>query len=142
MAVRTAQAVWEGTLREGNGKMSFGSGAYEGAYTWSSRFEEASGTNPEELLGAAHAGCFSLSFSGRLTRAEFPPTRIKTTAKVYLEKVEEAFSITHIELETEAQVPGIDEKTFQELAVAAKDNCPVSRALTGVKISVSAKLVS
>lgn len=140
MAVRTAQAVWNGTLQEGKGAMKLGSGAFEGQYSFSSRFEEGSGTNPEELIGAAHAGCFSMAFSGGLGRAGFPPTRIETSARVHLVKGEAGFRITSIELQTVAEVPGIDETTFQELAEAAKKGCPVSQALTGVEIKLHARL--
>src|SRR6266436_8271852 len=107
MAKRTASAVWEGTLREGKGTVKLGSGAFEGAYSFASRFEEGKGTNPEELIGAAHAGCFSMALSAGLGRAGFTPKRIETSARVHLEKVGEAFRITRIELKTEAAVPGI-----------------------------------
>ena len=140
MAVRTSEAEWNGTLREGNGQMKLGSGAYEGAYTYSSRFEEGQGSNPEELLGAAHAGCFSMSLSGALTRAGFPPTRIHTTAKVHIESTGGRSSVTRIELMTEGQVPGIDEATFQEHAKFAKENCPISRALAVPEVTVDARL--
>lgn len=142
MAVRTSEAEWKGTLLEGQGIMKLGSGAFEGAYSFPSRFEEAQGTNPEELIGAAHAGCFSMALSAGLSRAGHPPKRIHTRAKVHLEKVGEGFGITRIELETEADIPGIDQATFQEQAEAAKKNCPVSKALAGTEISLVAKLVS
>ena len=129
MAVRKAEAVWEGTLKEGRGTMKLGSGAYEGAYTFSSRFEEAPGTNPEELIGAAHAGCFSMFLGGQLTTAGFPAKRIHTTATVHLEA---GPTITKIELDSEAEVPGIDQNTFMELADKSKANCPVSKALAAV----------
>lgn len=141
MAIRTANAVWNGTLKEGKGRMTFGSGAFDGAYSFSSRFEEGTGTNPEELLGAAHAGCFSMAFSGGLTRAGFTPTSIATTATVRLEKVGEGFKITTIELKTEGKVPGIDSAKFLEIAEGAKKNCPVSQALAGVSISLVATLI-
>ena len=141
MPVRTANAVWEGTLKEGNGKMKFGSGAFDGQYSFSSRFEEGAGTNPEELIGAAHAGCFSMAFSAQLTNNGFPPTRVQTEAKVHLEKGDAGFSIAAIDLVTEAEVPGIDEAKFQELADTAKRTCPVSRALAGVEIRLNATLV-
>jgi lipoyl-dependent peroxiredoxin len=141
MPVRKANAVWEGTIKEGQGRMSLGSGAFEGRYSFGSRFEEAGGTNPEELIGAAHAGCFSMALSGALGRSGFPPKRIATTAKVHLEKVGEGFQITRVELDTEAEVPGIDESAFQEHANKAKEGCPVSKALGGVEISLNAKLV-
>jgi lipoyl-dependent peroxiredoxin len=141
MAIRGASAVWEGSLKEGKGKVSLGSGAFEGPYSFASRFEEGKGTNPEELIGAAHAGCFSMALSAGLGRSGFTPKRIQTTAKVHLEKVGEAFRITRIELATEAEVPKIDAKAFQEQAEAAKKGCPVSAALAGVDISLNARLI-
>ena len=141
MPVRTADAEWEGTLKDGKGKMRFGSGAFEGQYSFSSRFEEGEGTNPEELIAAAHSGCFSMKFAGNLGNAGFPPNRVATTASVHLDKGDAGFSITRIELKTEAEVPGIDEATFQEQAEAAKRDCPVSRLLTGAEITVEATLV-
>lgn len=141
MAVRTAEAEWKGNLREGQGTMKLGSGAFEGRYSFPSRFESGPGTNPEELIGAAQAGCFSMALSAGLSRAGFTPTRIHTTATVHLEKVGEGFQITRIELQTEAQIPGIDDKTFQEQAETAKKNCPVSKALAGPQISLKARLV-
>ncbi len=142
MAVRSAEAEWKGTLREGAGKMKLGSGAYEGSYSFASRFEEGKGTNPEELIAAAHAGCFSMALSAGLTKAGHPPTRVHTTARVHLEKVGDGFGITRIELTTEAQVPGIDNKAFQEQAEGAKKGCPVSKALAGAQISLTATLKS
>ncbi|MEW5874765.1 MAG: OsmC family protein [Candidatus Zixiibacteriota bacterium] len=141
MAVRTANAVWNGGLKGGKGTMKLGSGAYEGAYSFLSRFEEGAGTNPEELIGAAHAGCFSMAFSGGLERAGFSPKSIATTAKVHLEKVGEGFSITRIDLLTKAEIPGIDDAKFQEIAQAAKAGCPVSRALAAIpEITLKAEL--
>ena len=140
MAVRSAEAEWKGTLREGAGKMKLGSGAYEGSYSFASRFEEGKGTNPEELIAAAHAGCFSMALSAGLTKAGHPPTRVHTTARVHLEKVGDGFGITRIELTTEAQVPGIDNKAFQEQAEGAKKGCPVSKLLAGAQISLTAML--
>jgi len=141
MPTRNAHAVWEGELKGGKGTMKLGSGAYEGAYSFESRFEEGTGTNPEELIGAAHAGCFSMAFSGALGKAGFSPKRVSTDAKVHLEKVGEGFSITKVVLNMEAEVPDIDEGKFNELAEGAKNNCPVSRALGGVTIELKAKLV-
>lgn len=141
MAKRTASAVWEGTLKDGKGRVKLGSGAFEGNYSFSSRFEEGVGTNPEELIGAAHAGCFSMALAAGLTKAGLNPTRISTTADVSLEKVGEGFKITTIELTTESEVPGIDEKTFLEHAESAKKNCPVSQALAGAEIKLNATLV-
>lgn len=141
MPVRTADAVWEGDLKSGKGNMKLAGGAFNGPYSFSSRFEEGKGTNPEELIAAAHAGCFSMAFSGGLTRAGFAPTRVSTNAKVTVEKVGEGFKITTSQLSTEALVPGIDEKKFQEVAEGAKKNCPVSQALAGVNITLQAKLL-
>jgi lipoyl-dependent peroxiredoxin len=141
MPTRSAHAVWEGDLKGGKGTMKFGSGAYEGAYSFASRFEEGTGTNPEELIGAAHAGCFSMAFSAGLGKAGFSPKRVSTNAKVYLEKVGDAFSITRVLLSMEAEVPDIDDAKFNELAEGAKKNCPVSRALGGVDIELQAKLI-
>jgi osmotically inducible protein OsmC len=141
MPVRKAEAVWEGNLKEGKGKMKLGSGAFEGAYSFASRFEDAMGTNPEELIGAAHAGCFSMALSLFLGNAGYSPERISTVAHVRLDKVGEGFKITKIDLETEAKIPGIDEKKFMEQAEAAKKGCPVSQALAGTEITLKAKLV-
>jgi len=140
MAVRKANAIWEGSLKEGTGTMKLGSGAFEGKYSFSTRFEEEPGTNPDELIGAAHAGCFSMAFSGALGRAGFEPTRIETNARVHLDKQESGFRITRIELNMVAEVPGIDQATFLELAEGAKQNCPVSQALAGVQIELNAEL--
>jgi len=142
MPVRNAKAIWEGTLREGKGRLSLGSGTFEGSYSFHSRFEEAEGTNPEELLGAAHAGCFSMAFSAALERAGFVPEKIQTLADVYFEKLEEGFTIVRIELSTEAAVPDIDETQFLEIAEGAKNNCPISRALAVPEINVNASLLS
>jgi osmotically inducible protein OsmC len=141
MAKRTASAVWTGTLKEGNGKVKLGSGAFEGQYSFASRFEEGTGTNPEELIGAAHAGCFSMALAAGLTKAGHNPTRINTNASVSLEKVGEGFKITTIELTTEAEVPGIHEQAFLEFAESAKKNCPVSQALAGTEIKLNATLI-
>jgi osmotically inducible protein OsmC len=141
MAARTSEAEWKGSLREGKGMMKLGSGAYEGQYSFSSRFESGTGTNPEELIAAAHAGCFSMALSAGLGKGGFTPNRIHTTATVYLEKVGEAFGITRIELNTEATVPGIDAATFEKFAEDAKKGCPVSKVLAGAQISLKAKLV-
>jgi lipoyl-dependent peroxiredoxin len=139
MAVRNANATWEGSLREGHGLMKFGT--FEGPFTWSSRFEEGQGTNPEELVGAAHAGCFSMAFSGGLTTAGFTPKRISTSATVHLGRVDGKARITHIHLETRAEVPGIEKEAFLKLAEDAKAGCPVSAALTGVEITLDAQLI-
>jgi len=141
MAVRTSEAEWKGNLREGQGTMKLGSGAYEGSYSFASRFESGKGTNPEELIAAAHAGCYSMALSAGLSKAGFTPTSVHTTAKVHLEPVEGGFGITRIELLTEARIPGINNDTFQQQAEGAKKGCPVSKALAGTQISLDAKLV-
>ncbi len=141
MAIRTAKAQWNGNLMEGNGTMALGGGAYTGAYSFKSRFEEGAGTNPEELIAAAHAGCFSMALSGQLSKGGFSPKSVTTTAKVQLMKGDAGFSITQIELENESDVPGIDDAKFQELAGNAKTGCPVSKALAAVEIKLTAKLV-
>jgi len=140
MAVRSAEAEWKGSLREGAGRMKLGSGAFEGSYSFPSRFESGAGTNPEELIGAAHAGCYSMALSAGLGKAGFTPTRIHTVARVHLEKVGEGFGITRIELETEAEVPGIGAAAFQEQAEGAKKGCPVSKALAATEITLKATL--
>ncbi len=141
MAVRKSEAVWQGTLKEGKGTMRLGSGAYQGAYSFSSRFEEGTGTNPEELIAAAHAGCFSMAFSGNLTKAGLTPESIFTVASVTLGTQDGKARITGIHLECEAKVDGVSEADFQEMAEAAKAGCPVSVALSNVPITLTAKLV-
>lgn len=140
MKTSYAEAVWEGNLREGQGRMRSGSGSVAGSYTYASRFEEGQGTNPEELLGAAEAGCFSMAFSAELEKAGFRPERIETRAQVDMERVEGKNTIARIRLETRARVAGIDEQTFMQAAEAAKKGCPVSRALGGVEILLAARL--
>lgn len=142
MPARFGEAEWTGALQDGQGTVKLGSGAFEGKYSFKTRFEDGVGTNPEELIGAAHAGCFSMALSAGLGKAGFKPTRVHTKATVHLEKTGDGFSITRIDLDTEGQVPGIDEKTFQEQAEAAKKGCPVSKVLAGAQISLKAKLVS
>ena len=142
MPVREADARWEGSLQDGKGTMRFGSGAFEGPYSFSSRFEDGTGTNPEELIGAAHAGCFSMALAAALSRAGHVPDRVHTTAKVHIDKSDAGFSITRIDLVSEAAVPGVDEATFREHAEATKTGCPVSRALAGTEITLDARLVS
>jgi lipoyl-dependent peroxiredoxin len=141
MPVRSADAVWEGDLKSGKGKVKLGSGAFEGQYSFSTRFENGTGTNPEELIGAAHAGCFAMALSAGLGKAGFTPTRISANAKVSLEKVGEGFKITLIKLHVEAQVPKIDDAQFAQIAEATKTGCPVSQALAATKIELDAKLV-
>ena len=138
MTTRTSSAVWKGTLKDGAGTMKVASGAYEGPYTFASRFESGKGTNPEELIGAAHAGCYSMFLSALLSGAGLTPTSIATTATVHLT---EGPTISLIELNTEAVVPGIDEETFQAKALEAKQKCPVSKVLAGAEIKLTAKLV-
>lgn len=140
MPVRNAEAQWNGSLTDGNGTMKLGSGAYEGAYSFRTRMGDEAGTNPEELIGAAHAGCFSMAFSHALGQAGFQPKSIHTKAAVRFDKVESGFSITGIDLTTTAEIPGIDEAKFQELANAAKEGCPVSKALAGTEINLQATL--
>ena len=142
MITRHSEAEWLGALMDGGGTVKFGSGAYEGPYSFKSRFESGTGTNPEELIAAAHAGCFSMALSAALGGAGHPPTRIHTTASVKLEKDGAGFTITEIELETEGQVPGIDDATFREIAEEAKKGCPVSKALAGPKIILKAKFIA
>jgi osmotically inducible protein OsmC len=140
MPTRKASAVWEGSLREGKGTVRVGSGLCQGPYSFSSRFEEGKGTNPEELIGAAHAGCFSMALSGVLGLKGTPPRKIETTADVQVEKVGQGFRITTITLHTQAEVPGATDESFRLAAEDAKINCPVSQALTGVKITLDARL--
>jgi lipoyl-dependent peroxiredoxin len=138
MSIRNASAVWNGTLKEGDGTMKLGSGAFEGTFTYASRFEEGPGTNPEELVGAAQAGCFSMYLAAVLTDAGYPPRQIRTSARVHLQ---EGPRISLIELDTEAEVPNVDETTFQEKVDYSKKNCPISLALSGPELQVSARLV-
>jgi len=139
MAVRSSSAEWKGTLKQGAGTMSLGSGAYTGPYTFASRFESGKGTNPEELIGAAHAVCYSMFLSALLSDAGFTPTRIATTATVHLE---DGPTISLIELSTEAVVPNLKDADFQKHAEAAKKGCPVSKALAGPRIQLKAKLLA
>jgi osmotically inducible protein OsmC len=138
MAARTAEAVWKGSLKAGEGRVRFG--GFDEPYSFQSRFEDGKGTNPEELIAAAHAGCFSMALSHGLSQAGHEPKEVRTTAKVHLEKTAAGFAIPRIELETVADVPGIDDAAFQKQADDAKKNCPVSKLLTGAEISLKAKL--
>ena len=140
MATRNAEAVWTGSLKEGKGTMKFGT--YEGAYTWSSRFENGQGTNPEELLGAAHAGCFSMALSSGLGKNGFTPKQINTQAQVTLEVIDGKSRITRIHLTTEAVVSDISDEKFQEIATATKEGCPVSAALASTPITLTARLLA
>ncbi|MFV2127736.1 OsmC family protein [Micromonospora sp. LOL_013] len=141
MPIRTASARWQGNLTEGSGTIRTGKGGYEGNYSFRSRFDEGEGTNPEELIGAAHAGCFSMAFSKGLADAGFTPTSVQTTASVHLDKTDSGMTVTRIDLETVGEVPGVDPETFQKLAEAAKANCPISRLLSpGAEITLNASL--
>lgn len=141
MAIRSASAVWQGNLKNGSGSMKLGSGAFEGKYSFASRFEDGKGTNPEELIAAAHAGCFSLALANILAEKGFVPKEIRTSAKIKIEKTGEGFRITSVELSTEAQVPNVSKDKFIEYAEDAKANCPVSKVLAGVEIKLRAELV-
>jgi lipoyl-dependent peroxiredoxin len=141
MPTRTADAEWRGNLREGDGTMSFGSGAFSGAFSFASRFEEGTGTNPEELIAAAHAGCFSMAFANMLSEAGHAPDSVRTTARVSLEVTDGGPAITGSALETEGSVRGIDDSEFQSLAEQAKAGCPVSKALGAIEIELEARLV-
>jgi osmotically inducible protein OsmC len=141
MAIRNASARWTGTLTEGSGTLRTGKGGYEGAYSFRSRFEEGEGTNPEELIGAAHAGCYSMALSKILTDAGHPPTSVETTAKVHFDKLDAGFTVTQIELDTVGDVPGLDGAEFAKHAETAKSGCPISRLLApGTQISLTARL--
>jgi osmotically inducible protein OsmC len=141
MPVRNAEATWNKGLKDGSGTVKLGSGAFEGKYSFTSRFESGAGTNPEELIGAAHAACYSMALSAGLGKNGFSPERVHTTAAVSIEKVGEGFKITKIVLKSEAKVPGIDAAKFQEIAIATKSGCPVSQALSATPIELEAKLV-
>lgn len=141
MATRNASAEWQGNLKEGDGNMAFGSGAWEGPFTFESRFEEGQGTNPEELIGAAEAGCFTMQLAHDLSEAGHVPESVKTQAKVHIRNVGGTPTISQIDLVTRARVSGIDDAAFQETAKATKDACIISRALAGVsEITVDATL--
>jgi len=142
MATRTSTAQWEGDLKSGKGTMTVGKGAYTGPFTFVSRFEEGPGTNPEELIAAAHAGCFSMAFSNELAKAGHTPKRVATKATVHLgPDPAGGVHIGKIELSCEAQVPGIDNAQFQEIAAGAKKNCPISKLLAAAEIVLDAKLM-
>lgn len=142
MATRNGSAVWKGNLKEGDGEVTVGDGVFSGSYSFKSRFEEGEGTNPEELIAAAHAACYSMAFSNILSEAGHVPDSVSTTAKVQLRPLDGKPTIASIELDVEGSVPGIDEATFGDHAEAAKAGCPVSRALAGVpEITLNARLV-
>lgn len=140
MPIRRAEAVWHGSFKDGHGHMQLGEEEFELDYSAGSRFEEDPGGNPEQMLGAAHAGCFSMALASGLSKAGFPPEAIHTTAEVHLEKTEAGWSVTRIHLTTEVEAPGVEEAAFLELAGKAKQNCPISRALGNVEISLEARL--
>ena len=140
MPKRNAEAVWHGDLKTGNGTMKLGSGAYEGMYSFDTRFEDGVGSNPEELIGAANAGCLSIALSAGLAGAGYSPQSVETHAEVDLKKTDDGFSIDSITLDCKANIPNISEEDFQKHAEDAKKGCPVSKALTGVKINLNARL--
>lgn len=141
MPVRSAYAEWSDGIPGGHGRISVESKAFDSAYSFLSRFESGQGTNPEELLGASHAACFSMAFALFLGNEGFKPERVSTTAKVHLKKRDAGWGIARIDLATEASVPGIDDHRFREIAENAKANCPISKALAAVEITLDAKLV-
>ncbi|GAA0724321.1 OsmC family protein [Dactylosporangium roseum] len=141
MPTRTSSARWEGDLRSGSGTVSTGSGTFQGSYSFPSRFENGQGTNPEELVAAAHAACYSMALSNGLAKAGYPPTSVDTTAAVQFGQVEGGFAITRIDLTTRGDVPGIDAGEFEKQALEAKANCPISKALSAVEITLDAQLV-
>jgi osmotically inducible protein OsmC len=141
MPTRKADASWDGSLKEGKGNIKLGSGAWSGGYSFGTRFESAPGTNPEELIAAAHAGCYSMALAAGLGKAGFQPQNVSTSADVTLEKVGEGFKITKIVLHSTARVPNIDEKQFREIAEKTKTGCPVSQALSATPIELDAKLL-
>lgn len=141
MPTKKADAKWNGDLKNGNGTMSLGSGMFEGDYTFASRFEDGDGTNPEELIGAAHAGCYSMALSNELAEAGYDPNSVETSAEVSFGVTDEGPAITGITLTTKADIPDIDESDFIEFAEGAKEGCPVSKALAGTEISLDATLL-
>jgi osmotically inducible protein OsmC len=141
MVKRVAEAQWQGDLQSGSGSVALGSGAFKGPYSYKSRFEEGTGTNPEELLGAAHAACFSMALAFALAQAGHPAAQVQTRATVNFGPVPGGFAISRIELQTEGKVPGIDAPTFQKFAGEAKVQCPLSKALASVEITLQAKLL-
>ncbi len=140
MAIRTATATWRGDLKGGDGTVALGSGAFEGPYSFPSRFESGAGTNPEELVGAAHAGCYAMALSNMLAGAGYTPTAVRAEARVHLGRTDAGMSITKIELVCRAEVPGIDAAAFATHAEAAKEGCIVSRALAAVPVELDAAL--
>jgi osmotically inducible protein OsmC len=142
MTARNGSAEWKGSIESGSGSVTVGDGVFEGPYSYESRFAEGEGTNPEQLIAAAHAACFTMALSNVLGAAGHVPDALRTNARVQLRNIDGAPTLTRIDLETEGQVPGIDDQQFQQHAEAAKANCPVSRALAGIpEIALEAKLV-
>lgn len=142
MTTRKAHARWEGSIKEGRGQIDFGNGLFKGEYSFTSRFEDGKGTNPEELLGAAHAACFAMALSLMLGKAGFEPDYVDATAHVTVSPHDGGFRITKSHLVCQARVPGIDDATFRQHAAAAKAGCPVSQALTGTEITLEARLAT
>ena len=142
MPTRKAHARWEGSLKEGKGQVDFGNGLFKGPYSFASRFEDGKGTNPEELLGAAHASCFAMALSLMLGNAGFKPDYVDATAQITISPQNGGFKITKSHLVCEAKVPGIDAAVFTKHADAAKAGCPVSQALAGTEITLDARLVA
>ena len=140
MPTRSSSAQWNGNLARGSGTMSLGSGAFEGSYSFASRFENGEGTNPEELIAAAHAGCFSMALAAALSQADHVPDSVETTAQVTIDSIDGTPTITRSELSTEVKVDGLDDAEFQEFADGARSGCAVSRALAGVEITLAARL--
>jgi len=140
MLNRTAQAIWEGNLKNGHGTMEFGGGAFKGNYSFTSRFENGKGTTPEELIAAAHSGCFAMALSHMLAEAGYTPERVAATAKVSLEKVDDGFKITASHLDCIAKIPGISQEKFIAIAEEAKKGCPVSVLLSNIQITLDARL--
>ena len=141
MIKRTSKAVWKGDLKAGKGEVALGSGTFEGQYSFTSRFEEGKGTNPEELIAAAHAGCFSMALSADLSNAGYAVDEVKTEAVISMDKVDGGFKILSSKLITKAKVPGISEAEFMKFAESAKKNCPVSKALGAIDLELNATLV-
>ena len=141
MPTRTSSARWEGDLKSGAGTVKTGSGSFQGSYSFPSRFESGEGTNPEELVAAAHAACYSMALSNGLAKAGFTPTSVETSAAVQFGPVEGGFAITRIDLTTRGDVPGIDAADFEKHALEAKAGCPISKALSAVEITLDAQLV-
>ncbi len=141
MPIRTSSAQWNGDLKSGKGSIKIGQSGKETAFSFASRFENGEGTNPEELIAAAHAGCYAMAFSNALSQAGYSVNHVDATANVHLEKTDGGFAIPSIDLKVEGKVSDINNDKFQEIAEDAKNNCPVSKVLTGAKITLSAKLL-